>query len=321
MGAWKKLNQQDVFITTYNAKKSWTISGSVDNYTNAGIDVYLAESSSNLEYYLNSSDLYNSEYKPLVYRSINQLYYRGYDNITGSLQASSSYDHYYQSYKTQESRHLGDSATILTIPRNKFGAYIEPKTFLVGDANLYTNEYYSKLGYTDDYITSTNPYFVEEYITSSATYIQEVVQGLRDDGEGNIYTVENGELNQSNKVGNIFYTHGIIVITETASYGPAKMIVNEAQHDIHFRSNHTIYTHNYNIKLADYEFNYTQNPSAITGSDNSLRDNITGSYFQPYITTVGLYNDANELIAVAKLGQPLPKTRHTDTTIQIKLDI
>ena len=75
------------------------------------------------------------------------------------------------------------------------------------------------------------------------------------------------------------------------------------------------------MRLSDYEFNFTQNPSALTGSNNSLKNEFTGSYFQPYITTVGLYNDSNELIAVAKLSKPLPKSKNTETAIQIKLDI
>ena len=47
----------------------------------------------------------------------------------------------------------------------------------------------------------------------------------------------------------------------------------------------------------------------------------TGSYFQPYATTVGLYNDSNQLIGVGKLGQPIPKSRFTDMTFVVKFDI
>ena len=67
--------------------------------------------------------------------------------------------------------------------------------------------------------------------------------------------------------------------------------------------------------------NFTQNPSSIKSSDGILKDNVTGSSFNPYITTVGLYNDSNELLAVAKLGQPLPKSEDTDMTFVIKLDM
>jgi hypothetical protein len=48
---------------------------------------------------------------------------------------------------------------------------------------------------------------------------------------------------------------------------------------------------------------------------------VTGSFFTPYVTTVGLYNNDNDLIAVAKLSQPLPISSVTDTTILINLDL
>jgi hypothetical protein len=49
-------------------------------------------------------------------------------------------------------------------------------------------------------------------------------------------------------------------------------------------------------------------------------DFVTSSFFSPYITTVGLYNEAQELLAVAKLSQPLPTSRTTDMSILINLD-
>ena len=77
--------------------------------------------------------------------------------------------------------------------------------------------------------------------------------------------------------------------------------------------------------------NFTQNPTAcqteavlsgsLSYSGGLPKNNITGSEFAPYITTVGLYNDAHELIAVAKLGQPIPKSKTNDMTFVVKFDI
>ena len=67
--------------------------------------------------------------------------------------------------------------------------------------------------------------------------------------------------------------------------------------------------------------NITYNRTATSGSLGQLANNITGSDFTPYITTVGLYNDANELIAVGKTGRPIPKTKNSDMTFEIKIDI
>ena len=63
--------------------------------------------------------------------------------------------------------------------------------------------------------------------------------------------------------------------------------------------------------------------ASISGSSNSgvVYDFLTGSYFQPYVTTVGLYNNANQLVAVGKLSQPLQSSNVTDTTILVNLDL
>ena len=49
-------------------------------------------------------------------------------------------------------------------------------------------------------------------------------------------------------------------------------------------------------------------------------DFCTGSYFSPYVTTVGLYNESNDLVCVGKLARPLPISLYTDTTFMINFD-
>ena len=51
-----------------------------------------------------------------------------------------------------------------------------------------------------------------------------------------------------------------------------------------------------------------------------MLDFATGSFFSPYITTVGLYNDNFELLAVGKLAKPIQTSRTTDMTILINID-
>ena len=74
------------------------------------------------------------------------------------------------------------------------------------------------------------------------------------------------------------------------------------------------------IRPQNAEFNYTTNPSFISGSTGEV---IYSSFInnpQTYITTVGLYNDANELLAVAKLSRPLVKDFTKEALIRVKLD-
>jgi hypothetical protein len=60
----------------------------------------------------------------------------------------------------------------------------------------------------------------------------------------------------------------------------------------------------------------------VSGSyaSGSLRDFATGSAFQPYATAIGLYNDDNELLMVAKLGKPMMISPDTDMTFIVKYD-
>ena len=88
-----------------------------------------------------------------------------------------------------------------------------------------------------------------------------------------------------------------------------------------WKSNQPIYTYNVHCKVKDSELNHTYNQSALTGSFGQKADNISGSNFTPYITTVGMYNDSNELIAVAKTNHPIQKTQNTDMTFVVKIDI
>ena len=73
------------------------------------------------------------------------------------------------------------------------------------------------------------------------------------------------------------------------------------------------------IRARNAEFNYTTNPSTTT-TDGEIRDPVLVNSPQTFITTVGLYNDRNELLAVAKLSRPLLKDFTKEALLRIKLD-
>jgi hypothetical protein len=72
-------------------------------------------------------------------------------------------------------------------------------------------------------------------------------------------------------------------------------------------------------RVKNSEFNYTTNPSIIDANGNLLYTTLINNP-QTYITTVGMYNDNNELLAVAKLSKPLTKDFTKEALIRIKLD-
>lgn len=73
------------------------------------------------------------------------------------------------------------------------------------------------------------------------------------------------------------------------------------------------------IRVRNSEYNYSTNPSIITGS-GQLRYDVLINTPQSYITTVGLYNDNNDLLGVAKLSRPLLKDFTKEALVRIKLD-
>jgi len=116
---------------------------------------------------------------------------------------------------------------------------------------------------------------------------------------------------------------------------PGTVLPNQQGYSVRWNSTLPVYTRTYRCKVRNEQLNHTYNNSASSGSqmsgsewmaipgydEQTFLDNVTGSYFQPYVTAVGLYNDAHELIAVGKLAQPTPKSKYTDMTFVINLDI
>ena len=74
------------------------------------------------------------------------------------------------------------------------------------------------------------------------------------------------------------------------------------------------------VRSRNSEFNYSTNPSFISGSTGEVVFDTFINNPQTYITTVGMYNDASELIAVAKLSKPLPKDFTKESLVRVKLD-
>ena len=74
------------------------------------------------------------------------------------------------------------------------------------------------------------------------------------------------------------------------------------------------------VRARNSEFNYSENPSFISGSTGEvIYDNFINAP-QVYVTTVGMYNDTNDLLAVAKLSRPLLKDFTKEALVRVKLD-
>lgn len=74
------------------------------------------------------------------------------------------------------------------------------------------------------------------------------------------------------------------------------------------------------VRARNSEFNYSENPTFISGSTGEVIYSDFINNPQTYLTTVGFYNDSNELLAVAKMSRPLLKDFTKEALIRVKLD-
>ena len=86
------------------------------------------------------------------------------------------------------------------------------------------------------------------------------------------------------------------------------------------RNAETITSTHYFVRVKNAEYNFSNNPSFTTGSVGEFRQSTFIGDPKTYITTVGLYNDSRELLAVAKLSRPLLKSFSREALIRVKLD-
>jgi len=338
MSAWKQFLASDVIVNPFVVNKGFTFPSSQfatgSDGELVGIDRFYG---TNVNWFEDQSTTgtITTEYQALIYSSVKQLYYSNYlSSSTGDRVAqpvislgsnpsgnvlignveSPLYDNFLQStlvpnrfFPTASDAEVG----VISIPSKLYGEYIVP-----------------------------NSLRLEVSPSGSGSYV------AIDDGEGNVIFESTGE-----HLGNVIYTHGIIILTVSGSitqgYGTSIYGVSlygagypppfdwvTSPMTCSFSSSMTIYETQYKCTIRESEFNATLNPSAqksgsvveVSGSyfyrrgDGTLNNNVTGSYFSPYVTTVGLYDEAQNLLAIGKLAQPLPTSDTIDTTILVNID-
>lgn len=353
MAAYKTLNSQDIIVSPLEVSKGFSFEGNALTASDVGIDRYLGN-----KFAVQTSTGYITEYsQSAIYFQTQQLYYSNFisssngnvqvantqsinpDGTTTGRMASNAFENFIptdllpqrfwltSSYNAAQLSSDGGYGTVeygnalyginvfepkiatLSIPRNLFGDYILPKSIVI--------------------------------TTDSGSYF--------DDGEGRLQmSTPSSSVQDSITVGNVIYEHGIVIFTGgtrkegtglTGSYGDAEYgdgfyggrtvgnndslnFVETTNITCSFSSSFTIYETQYKCTIAESEFNYTLNPTIITSGSNigAMQSFATESYFDPYVTTVGLYNNDQELLAVGKLAKPLPTSKTTDTTILVNID-
>jgi len=114
---------------------------------------------------------------------------------------------------------------------------------------------------------------------------------------------------------------GTTTTTNTNGNNPLKLLGTiQSGSSFKLNSEETITSDYVFVRARNSEFNYSENPSYISGSTGEVIYNYFINNPQSYITTVGLYNDGNELLATAKLSRPLLKNFTKEALIRVKLD-
>ena len=238
---------------------------------------------------INNFNLNSNNY--LIYRSILQNFYPityynyfqlGYDNRLNTIN--------YQNLSTSSGQgyiDIGNQYTIKNFPTSS-----NATIYITNFSNLTTGEKILE--------NSLNiP------ISSSIVGLDNII----DDGNFNLI------LSSSNiYIGNIFYQNNTLIITNQTYINNLYTI-----NSFSFTNYYTIYEKFIKCTFKDYEFNYTYNPT-VSNISGSIYPQFTGSYFSPYITTLGLYNDSNDLLACVKFAAPIISSNSTDTTILVKID-
>jgi len=120
-----------------------------------------------------------------------------------------------------------------------------------------------------------------------------------------------------NKVGNVFYNHGILTVTDEATVYAG--LLKECTMSL--QNTHTIIEHEYNCHVKEREYGFTMNPTIVSQSKYGIvKSFTTGSEWSPYVTTIGLYDDNARLVAVGKLSRPIRKSNEYDTTFVVSFD-
>jgi len=190
-------------------------------------------------------------------------------------------------------RSYEDRGNLISIPRDNTGIRVEPGTF---SFEFTSSDNMNHTGLIEDNLDG-------KLILTRSTF-------------------NSSEIQIGQVVGDIIYPHGIAIITELGNTQEFyNTISGSRDYLVQWKSNHPIFTTTYLCKVSDYELNYTLNPSAIIpNTEGEYIESVTGRDFRTYITSLGLYNDSNELLAVAKFSQPIPKSSDVDMTFVIKLD-
>jgi hypothetical protein len=391
----KRIPKSDISIRPFKAYKEWSF-----DETSNEIDLLEANETSSV-----LSGLYPQN---SIYGQLRAQFYNGNEDNPFLRFGDKSSD--YNDEPSTRDRFLSGSAKVISIPQIYVGEGIKKGSVILidndGTSTSYIDDTHGNLigGQSGDIITFGQIDVENSIINFTDSALNTYSASIQ--GETGSFDINNGTFNiiynsishsltiinfniqtgimvvddlpfipeesQNIKIGNVFYTQGIIVLTRNAA-----SLLN-ADWDLNFKSTKTIYEHEYLLIVNEDEFNVSQNPSAVVtegGEYTSFVDSSgnthrvyskqpvkyirkksilengntldyrytssvsssthfagfehydlsssidsTGSFLTPFITTIGLYDDNCDLVAVAKLPQPIKSEKDIPVNFIIRFD-
>jgi len=327
----KNLDPQDISKKPFSSFKNFTFT---NNDSGSGVWLVKARSGSQYNYDSGSDSVTNivsgsvtTRYFGLpTWHFLNKVFYKDADK---------PYKTFGNNDPFKENRELNTSASIISVARGLYGEKIKPEsvdlditigsnTFTIkddGNGNLYDNAHSASFA-----------------AFKSSSFDR--TQGVLSNGSGS-------------EVGNVFYSQGLIVLTDTGSYTG-----DSTSYTLKYQAQQTHYEYEYRLTARPYEFNTTTNISVTPDRSGSLTlpsgtvsmsrflppsdrpDSegrgtyatsyeatdtslgfVTGSEFHPYVTQIGLYTEDGELAAVGKVAKPIKLSDEISTTFVVRFDV
>jgi hypothetical protein len=241
---------------------------------------------------------------------------------------------------------------VLNFNRARFKEKLDPGNLEINLSKLSGSQHNeSKLanGYTGSAVGLSGDGSFIQLIDDSSTASPKVGES------GKIYNIVSGAIDAGTSIyqptnpqyyGLLYPEHGIVVLdanklNQSASFGTVtgsgvagdnamKLFTSLSGSDnltgtaknggLQARSSEQVKSSYYFVRVKNAEYNYSNNPSFVTGSLGEIKFSTFVNDPQVYITTVGMYNTNRELLAVAKLSQPLLKNKTKEILIKVKLD-
>lgn len=237
-----------------------------------------------------------------------------------------------------------DQIYVVNVNRSRFRERMDPGNWQLNLADL-NGDSYSNSVYTGSNVGLAGTNLVLSFIDDSSESGTSVITP-----SGRVYNVVSGTLADGEYSGEsggygLFYPDlGVIVfdarkLNASCSFNSVtssnvngdnayKMYVsisgsaaiNSSLYGFQARATETVSSTHYFVRIKNAEYNFSNNPSFVTGSNGDFRQLTFVNDPKTYITAVGLYNERYELMAVAKLSQPVLKSFDREVTIKVKLD-